>query len=503
MQTKHPLSFPYGSLAVLIAATTAGCFSDRKDDAQSTWANPPPANEPTVPGRGSQDDLRPSIAPEGASSWFRTPTTTPETRPERGDVIWAHGLGGPLDERTSGLHVDADDSILLGADFHDLADFGLGRISSEGGSDMAVAQYDENGSCLWQASLGAGSNDDSLRSVTLAPWGDLLVAGQFGGGSFGAETHPVSEYESEYADGFVASYDADGELLWDYAEGEEALTGVRAIATDEGGFVYALSIRYVSGETTARLTKLSPEGEVLWVESFRATEASSAGGAGLVVDRNGDLIVSFAQPMSETGGPDNVYGIVIAKVSPSGETQWVVPVQDMFQPHDGGLALDGDNGVVFTGVGYGCSYIGGDTHCVSSGVDGLGVIAKLSSDGQPVWSRRIEGYGIAWSNAIVPGSNGVFWIGGAFIGTLELSGITLLSSSGDSPDGFVAVVGPSGEFQWATTVAGPGRDEVTHLALDTQGRPVVAGTFEGSITVGDAEITGEGGRDVFLMELTP
>lgn len=96
---------------------------------------------------------------------------------------------------------------------------------------------------------------------------------------------------------------------------------------------------------------------------------------------------------------------------------------------------------------------------------------------------------------------GSLYVTGRFTGQLRL-GTTQLVSRGRS-DLFVAKLTAGGQWTWAVAAGSTETDQATDLALDAAGNLLVTGSFGGTATFGDQEVTSHGGQDVFVAALTP
>lgn len=103
--------------------------------------------------------------------------------------------------------------------------------------------------------------------------------------------------------------------------------------------------------------------------------------------------------------------------------------------------------------------------------------------------------------ALAVGANGTPFVGGSWTGTLSINGRTLYTTSGTN--GFLAQLRDVIGVTWFT---GNRLASVDAVRLDRSGRPVVAGTFTGALTMpGFAldPVTSAGSSDVFVARVLP
>jgi hypothetical protein len=130
-------------------------------------------------------------------------------------------------------------------------------------------------------------------------------------------------------------------------------------------------------------------------------------------------------------------------------------------------------------------------------------VAKIDPGGKYIWAtsgggdERDFGLGIALDSA------GNSYVTGCFRGTSTF-GATTLKSVGPR-DIFVAKIGPTGKFIWATAAAtGWGGGAGSGIAVDSKGNSYVVGTFGITATFGGITLGTKGyAKDVFIAKLDP
>jgi hypothetical protein len=116
-------------------------------------------------------------------------------------------------------------------------------------------------------------------------------------------------------------------------------------------------------------------------------------------------------------------------------------------------------------------------------------VAKLTSDGDPVWFTGIGGSGSLVSiNDIELTPDGEIIVAGEFTGSMG-TGSWALTSASSTQDGFVAKLDPAGVVQWATGIGGAGTDLMSDVALAPDGSLVAVGVAIGTVAVGSTQST--------------
>ena len=94
-----------------------------------------------------------------------------------GSLKWAVSGGSVTDDAGNSVTAGEDGNIYITGDINFVATFGDYTIQYFGFTDLFVAQYDENGSCLWAKSAGGSFSDYGGFIETVD--GHLFVSGAF------------------------------------------------------------------------------------------------------------------------------------------------------------------------------------------------------------------------------------------------------------------------------------------------------------------------------------
>jgi len=286
-----------GAGGVLVGGSTTGALGAAIAGARDVWlARHDGAGNPLwVRQFGtSEDDELTGAATDGASGIFSVGST-------RGDL---GGASAGLDDLWLARHDAAGNPlwlVQLGTEAQDLAlaaaSDGAGGVyvagetrgdlggSNAGESDAFVARFDGAGSLVWMRQLGTSSND-SARALAARAGGGLFVGGA-SAGSLGAASAGSN-------DAWLARLDGNGTLLWIRQFGTPADDGLRALAADRRGGVYAGGDTFgvfASGEVRpdadAWIAPFDGSGNRAWLEELgtmvwgtSSVEAAAPDGAG-------------------------------------------------------------------------------------------------------------------------------------------------------------------------------------------------------------------------------
>jgi hypothetical protein len=134
-------------------------------------------------------------------------------------------------------------------------------------------------------------------------------------------------------------------------------------------------------------------------------------------------------------------------------------------------------------------------------------ILKLSSDGSFLWVKRLGGTNSEAASSIVIDKDGNVITTGNFAGTVDFNPgaeVANLTSTGLLDDVFISKLDPSGNYLWAKSFGGTGRDSGLHVATDLSGNICVTGIFTGTVDFdpGDqvANLTFFADLDVFISK---
>lgn len=131
-------------------------------------------------------------------------------------------------------------------------------------------------------------------------------------------------------------------------------------------------------------------------------------------------------------------------------------------------------------------------------------LARLSSDGEAVWSRWIESSSGSMSvDALVADGDGNLIVTGIFSGTLDLGSGPITAGASPSRDVYVAKLDPQGTPLWvrhdnATWGLNP---RGATLAVAPNGDIVLTGAFMGTLDFGAGVLTSSG-EDIFIVKLS-
>lgn len=258
-----------------------------------------------------------------------------------GNVLWAKSFGDNMIEEPYGIASDGINVFVTGQFQSNTINFGTSTLTCNGGGDVYLAKYDNNGNELWAKGFG----DIGLEigyDITLTPSNDIYITGSFRSPNLTFSTYTLTNMGG--SDYFIARYDAAGNELWAKGAGgnfDDAGTSIK----ENGGAIYATGY-------------------------FKSTS------------------ISFGATTYTNAGPTSADAFVINYNGIGNET-WSRAFGGNLDDIPYGVACIGGN--VFIGGHIHSSSVAFDTYTLTCGGVGDGFIAKLNFSGSVIWAENQGG----------------------------------------------------------------------------------------------------------------
>jgi hypothetical protein len=155
-----------------------------------------------------------------------------------GTPTWVFTVGGLGDESDVRLAGDSAGHVYVAGTFQQTVTIAGKTLTSMGGTDVFLARLSATGGVDWVRSFGGAGNDMAWK-LAASPSGDLAMAGNFFSSvDFGGGVRTSAGGK----DIFVTAYNgADGTYRWDHAFGGSTDDWGQSVAIDTDGTVYALA----------------------------------------------------------------------------------------------------------------------------------------------------------------------------------------------------------------------------------------------------------------------
>lgn len=258
-----------------------------------------------------------------------------------------------------------------------------------------------------------------------------------------------------------------------------------------------------SPETTSDETTGAPEIDcsdgVAWARTLLTVVGSQALDD-LVVDAQ-DNVIAVGRVWDQVdlgGGPIAALGQdgLVVKYGPEGQLLWGRLFGDAFEQRVTGIALDPDGHILVTGRFRGSIDFGGGP-LVSAGYDDV-FLAKLTADGDHVWSRRFGGPDIDYGVHLASDSDGNVVLLAQADGAVDFGGGPL----GAKFATHVAKFSAAGAHLWHRAFSADivyARD----VAVDPLDDIVVVGEFDDPVDFGGGLTPSDDGNNVYIVKLDP
>jgi hypothetical protein len=374
-----------------------------------------------------------------------------------GSSVWAKVLGDTVDDEANAVTVDSSGNVIVGAYATLNPDLGCGPIPIGANYTGVLAKYTNDGTCLWtKAFVSQGVDHKSeVKTVATDAAGNIFISGiVFGGIDLGGGV--LTSATPGESDIFLAKFGPNGNHIWSKKFGTAASQVPRRIRVDSQGNVLLAGM-------FANQVNFGP---------MAATNLTSAG--------NLDAFV--------------------AKFDTNGTHLWSKRFGDFSAQAAYGMAVDGGDNVILVGPVYSSINFGGQ-NLVSAGLGDV-FVAKLSSAGAHVWSKRFGDAADQTTLAVATDAADNIALVGTFIGTLNFGGGVSLTTANPS-DSFVVKLDSSGTPLWAKSGGGPDNQEFDSVAIDPQGNIVASGFLAGSGDWGTGSLVSAGVQDMLVVKYTP
>ncbi|HEY2882772.1 MAG TPA: hypothetical protein VGJ15_10070, partial [Pirellulales bacterium] len=377
---------------------------------------------------------------------------------------------------------------------------------------------------LYAKNIG-GSLDDESRAIVVDHQGNTFVVGTWNyadGAQVSTTTHG--------SDIFLAKYDDNGNLLWQYVIGSSGDDRAYGVALDSAGNVivtglFQKTVDFNPGSGTALLkskggsdifvAKYDTGGNYLWAKSYGGTSSIADIGYAVTVDSHDNIFVTGQFAGSVNFDPQAKKAITaksagncdafVLKLNSAGGTVWVKRLGATMADRGEAISVDSSGTIDVAGAFGNVVYerIGRKLLTLTNS-DVL--VWQLKSTGATAWSQRLGGSGNDEGTSILAINGGVV-VGGHFEGTMDFDASSHthnLNSYGQS-DAFVLKLDNSGHWMFAEHFGGSGADDISGLAQKSDGTLVLSGSFSGQANfysgVGTVNAISAGGVDAFVLEL--
>ncbi|MEH6405994.1 MAG: cadherin domain-containing protein, partial [Leeuwenhoekiella sp.] len=412
-----------------------------------------------------------------------TPYIAKELPPE---IVWEKTLGGTGIDELTVIYPAVDGGYLLGG-ISSSTKSGSKEAENLGGSDYWLVKIDEDGTKLWEKTIGGG-NDDLLYAITDTPEGGYLLAGYTWSFTLPGEIAL-----------WVVKVDVKGEEIWqktyfsnaDVDRGNNIQASV--LRTPDGGYILGGTYEddKYSGGFNYRIKKIDGDGNEIWNKEIFDQELGFEDLRTVIATKDGGYLIGGTKEYDE---PDKgYYDFFVVKITETGNLSWSKIIGgDDTDVLSSMIALD-DGGYLL--CGWSSSNKSYDKSENSKGAGDYWVI-KVDNSGNKLWDKTIGGIYGDYLSAVKQTADGGF----------ILAGTSGSMSSGDksedsySWDYWIVKINGNGTVLWDKTIMADGSDELASLILTNDGGFLLGGSSY-SQSSGDKTEDSWGRNDYWFVRL--
>lgn len=355
---------------------------------------------------------------------------------------WAKSVDGIASNYGNDIVVDPQGNSYIIGSYSETASFGNFNLTSMGVSDVFIAKIDALGNFIWVKSIGGTGGDDG-NGIALDNQGNIYITGNYRG---------------------------------DVTFGNTILT----------------SFGFSVGIFTA---KLDASGNFIWAKG--ADGSGSHNGKSIAVDSQGNCFITGT--LAGTANFDTISvsgGVFIAKLNSQGSFEWVKTTNPNVFTEGNSITCDNQGNCYITGRFEGTTNFDSTSLSANSGYEMY--IGKIDASGNYLWITKAGGNN-SEGEKITIDNFGNLYVTGYFKGGGSFGNFTL-SSVGFYVNGFATKLDSSGNFIWATRLAGSNSGSGTGegISTDFQGNSFIVGNFSGSTLLGSTFLSSQGSDDIIL-----
>jgi len=151
-----------------------------------------------------------------------------------GNWLWVTQAGGIEDDCGIAITTDSSGNIYVTGRFYEYATFGSNSVTSNGDTDIFVAQADYDGNWQWVTQAG-GTDFDGVAAIVVGEQENIYIAGSF----FEAATFGLYSITGNGSDDvFVAKIDSSGNWIWVAQAGGTNFDGCHGFSSNDYGNMY-------------------------------------------------------------------------------------------------------------------------------------------------------------------------------------------------------------------------------------------------------------------------
>lgn len=423
--------------------------------------------------------------------------------------VWAKGEGGIGSDAANSITLDELGNAYVTGNIAGSANFSGVGAQGRGIFDVFITKYDPQGNVVW-VKLAGGDDNESGNSIKYKN-GYLYITGYFNDTAWFENTMLLSKGD---ADGFLAKYTTDGNLVWVRQMGGANSDLSMSLDVDQlgnvyigGSYEYNMMLDTFHLSTTnlyneSFVAKYNSTGHVVWAKSGRGNNANQI--TGVAFDNDHSIFVTgyfggnFKMGSGNINSATSSYDVFLAKLDVNGNYDWLKRAGSTYEDAAHGVCSDANGNPSIVGYFAGTAYF--DSHSVTYSDYSDVFVARYDSAGNNLWVRAGRGHqqDIGWG--VTTDAYGNIFATGMYRDVIDFDGNILHAYDYDL---FLVSYSPSGNLRWITTAGGVNTDCGFSVAVSNSGVVALAGYysytgFYGSIALDYAAV-----NDIVVAEYNP
>jgi hypothetical protein len=250
------------------------------------------------------------------------------------------------------------------------------------------------------------------------------------------------------------------------------------------------------------IAKYDAAGKLLWAKQFGGPGEDI--GQAVATDSQGNIVVTGTFTDEAEFGSGKTFeskgrtDVFVARYSSDGEHLWSRRAGGEVEDRGYAVAIDSKDSVIVTGYFGGAVAFGGDP-MESAGQADIFVV-KYAASSEHIWSWRIGGKVDDLGRAVAVDAQDNVVLAGDFHETISLGGAEQVSTG--NADILLAKFTSNGKYLWAKTFGSYFHDFSVGVAVDGKGHIAITGAFEQTVDFGGDELVGAEKKEIFLAKYT-
>jgi hypothetical protein len=356
----------------------------------------------------------------------------------------------------------------------------MGNQLNQGSQDVYLTKYDSAGNLQWSELLGSAGTASGYSLALNPSTGGVVVSG-----STTADLSPTAVTNGN-TDSFVASYDDNGNQLWEQQIPTLSTNQANAVTVDAQGNVYIGGSvngsigtgQTAQGKNDAYLAQLSNTGAIVSEQQFGTAGNDQV--SAMATTSDGDVVVASVQ---------NGQAVLskYASGAITGSPVWTMNLGNLNGGTISGLAVSGNNVYVSGTTSNGALTAGGQATVANASDGGTDAFVFGATDNGTTATANTVSYvsapgGATTAGNVTVGPDGTVYLAGTTTGTFTGQSRTVQNANNE----FVTALSSSGAIDWTRQFGGAdGQSTGASVAVDPTGTSVLTalGLPSGTVNV--------------------